>query len=104
MRLIVAAALVSLAGCRIFMAEEWSRRDRCAASMQIYREAPREQYRVIKVLEAKDENDLAWKACAEKADAVIAESSAGIEVNINIGRPRRERAVVRGVAIRYVRH
>jgi hypothetical protein len=106
MRLLMAAALLcALTGCRLMVPGEWERRDKCAAQLRLYRVEPTEEYRVIKVVEAHDEDDLAWKACGDGAEAVIMDGARGSEitVNVEIGRQERDRGVLRGRAIRFVR-
>lgn len=66
------AAILLLLGCRAVRYGEWKRRDACARQLKIYRDDPPYEYRVIKIVRAKNEDDLAWQACAEGAEALIA--------------------------------
>lgn len=68
----VAALAMTGSGCRIFRSDEWSRRDRCAARLPVLREEPARPYRIVKIVEGESETDLAWQACAEGAQAVLA--------------------------------
>lgn len=96
------ALLLAAPGClRTFRPQEQARRDTCATRLPIYREPPDRPYRVVKIVRAKDENDLAWRACAERADAVIAlgrsedyetRATIGSTGNIAAGRTRTERS------------
>ncbi len=85
MKVVALAVLALCAGCRIFRAEEWERRDRCAATLPVLRQEPERPYRVIKIVEGKNDNDLAWKACAERAHAVISARSESYETKVKAG-------------------
>jgi hypothetical protein len=50
---------------------ENQRLDRCKLTLPILRSEPEQPYRVIQLVEAYSETDLAWYACVEHADAVI---------------------------------
>lgn len=74
--LMLALALVS--GCSVLFPEraaarrrEERRLEHCKRTLPILRAEPSEPYRVIRIVEAYSEEDLAWYACVEKADAVI---------------------------------
>ena len=65
-------ALLLLCACdREARQAENQRLDRCKMTLPILREEPAEPYRVIQIVEAYSETDLAWYACVEHADAVI---------------------------------
>jgi hypothetical protein len=57
--------------------QEQAHFDRCLASMPVLRGEPARPYHVLRAIEGQRESDLAWRACIEKADAVIADSPEG---------------------------
>jgi hypothetical protein len=65
------AIVVFAPGCRIFRGDEWRRRDACVETLPLLREVPERPHRIIKVVRADSEDQLAWEACAERADAVV---------------------------------
>lgn len=69
--LAIVVLLATLSGCRIFRAAEWERRDNCARIILVYRSEPALEYRTIGIVEAVNDNDVAWQACALGANAVI---------------------------------
>jgi hypothetical protein len=85
------SALVLLTSCRTVFPEWYEDRprkvetpqqeqadfDRCLASMPVLRGEPSRPYHVLRTMEGQRESDLAWRACIEKADAVIAEVPEG---------------------------
>jgi hypothetical protein len=65
-------ALLSICACdREARQAENQRLDRCKMTLPILRGEPAEPYRVVQIVEAYSETDLAWYACVEHADAVI---------------------------------
>ena len=68
---LLALAVVLSPGCRVFRAEEWERRDQCARSLPVLRAEPKRPYRVLGVVDADTEEDLAWQACREGGDAIL---------------------------------
>lgn len=119
MRWMMAAATTAVllaSGCRVFRAEEWRRRDLCAHRLPVLREEPARPYRVIKILQAKSDDDLAWQACAARADAVVSEIASETTTKVRGGTTAVGRSVIgggkatsknhtflRGYAIRYTR-
>lgn len=63
--------------CRIFLADEWDRRDRCAEHLPIYRAEPGKPYRIVEMLEDSSDLDMAWRACAVGAQALLAYGRSG---------------------------
>lgn len=59
--------------------------DRCIHTLPILRGEPEGAYRVIRVIEASDEDELVWYACAEKADAVVSIFSESEETTTTVG-------------------
>jgi hypothetical protein len=59
--------------------------DSCIETLPVLRKEPDGDYRVIRVLEASDENALVWYACAEKADAVISTFTENEEATTTVG-------------------
>jgi hypothetical protein len=69
--IVAVVCTASLSGCRVFRADEWARRDRCAKTLPLLREEPARPYRVIRIVESDNEDDLVWQACAEHAEGLI---------------------------------
>lgn len=96
--------------CRVIRHGEWSRRDICAQTLPLLRTEPTRPYRVVKVLEADNDDEMVWEACAEHADAVVAlglsggTTTQGVAVGGKIGFFSGKTSPsdkVSGVAIRY---
>lgn len=85
--------LISIPACRIFRAEEWSRRDECAKTLPVLRHAPNREYRRIQAIKNSSEDGLAWEACGLGADAVLLEDQ---------GDMVRATRNVKGIAVRWV--
>jgi hypothetical protein len=110
--------LVLLANCSVVAPEraaarqrEQDRIERCAKNLPILREEPTTAYRVVRVIEdVGDENELAWYACVEHADAVISSFSETVESKTTFaggpyvmhGRTKtKTRTTISGRAIKY---
>jgi hypothetical protein len=82
---LLAGVLASSLGCRVLRNGEWARRDKCAATIPFLRAEPDRPYRVVKVLEEESDDKLAWEACAEHADALLALGLSGGTTTRGVG-------------------
>lgn len=110
MRLALVLFLSCMGGCRIFMSEKYDRLERCAKSLPIYRDGnpPEREYRIIEVVQAKGDYDLAYQACDLGANALMDvgyisefKTKAMVGVGrISVGSSKtKERILLRGTAV-----
>src|SRR5512145_940412 len=95
-KIAIVVLLAMLSSCRIFRAAEWERRDSCARIIPVYRSEPALEYRTIGIVEAANDNDVAWQACALGANAVI---FGGLDPSQDNSRRGKNKIRARAVAI-----
>ena len=81
----LALSLLCFSGCAILDPEWAAERKRCVEALPILRAEPSAQYRVIRVIEGSDEDEVAWYACEAKADAVIMTFTENEETTTTVG-------------------
>lgn len=88
--LVLAVSLLS--GCATFFPERTARRaaerdriEHCKLTLPILRSEPMDPYRVVQLVEAYSETDLAWYACVEHADAVISTFAEDKSTSVTVG-------------------
>lgn len=72
-------------GCAILDPEWAAERKRCVEVLPILRAEPTGPYRVVRVIEGSDENEVSWYACEAKADAVIMTFTEKVETTTTVG-------------------
>lgn len=77
--------LLSLSGCAILDPKWAADRNRCVEALPILRAEPTAPYRVVRVIEGSDENEVSWYACEAKADAVIMTFTETEETTTTVG-------------------
>jgi hypothetical protein len=67
----VVLAILAIPSCRIFQAEKYEQRDKCAKTIPILEEKPTAHYQILKAISGKDDEQLRYRACVVYADAVV---------------------------------
>ena len=81
----LALLMLCFSGCAILDPEWAAERKRCVQALPILREEPDVPYRVIRVIEGSDEDEVSWYACEAKADAVIMTFTQNEETTTTVG-------------------